>query len=130
MKVIQKKALLLLWSVFCLINIIARGLYNQWYHRWDLLKKCVKICSNDYVRSRWEGKNKSDQRWLRVIADCIYRSPAFWLGYLAFVLDGWSKPRADSGPNRPPASAGQLSGGRAAFSDPFCTPCIALDLTV
>ena len=38
------------------------------------------------------------------------RSPAFWLGRLAFVPDGWSKPRADSGPNRPPAS-----GGRAAF---------------
>ena len=58
------------------------------------------------------------------------RFSAFWLGCLAFVPDGWSKPRADSGPNRPPASAGQPSGGRAAFSDPFCTPCIALDLTV
>ena len=35
---------------------------------------------------------------------------AFWLGRLAFEPDGRSKPRADSGPNRPPASA-----GRAAF---------------
>ena len=43
------------------------------------------------------------------------RSPAFWLCRLAFVPDGWSKPRVDSGPNRPPASAGQPSGGRAAF---------------
>ena len=40
--------------------------------------------------------------------------PAFWLGRLAFVPGGCSKPRAGSGPNRPPAS-----GGRTAFSDPF-----------
>ena len=59
-----------------------------------------------------------------------YHSPAFWLGCLAFVPDRWSKPRTDSGSNRPPTSAGQPSGGRAAFSDPFCTPCITLDLTV
>ena len=56
----------------------------------------------------------------------FHRFSAFWLGRLAFVPDGRSKPRADSGPNRPPASAGQPSGGRAAFQ----TPCIALDPTV
>ena len=44
---------------------------------------------------------------------------AFWLGHLAFVPDGWSKPRADSGPNRPPASAGQPLGGRAALLSPL-----------
>ena len=38
---------------------------------------------------------------------------------LAFVPDGRSKPRADSGPNRPPASAGQPSGGRAALLSPL-----------
>ena len=48
-----------------------------------------------------------------------YRFSAFWLGRLAFVPDGRSKPRADSGPNRPPASAGQPSGGRAAFLIPM-----------
>ena len=45
--------------------------------------------------------------------------PAFWLGRLAFVPDGCSKPRADSGPNRPPVSAGQPSGGRAALLSPL-----------
>ena len=55
-----------------------------------------------------------------------YCFSAFWLGRLAFVPDGRSKPRADSGPNRPSVSAGQPSGGRAAFQ----IPCIALDLTV
>ena len=45
--------------------------------------------------------------------------PAFELGRLAFVPDECSKPRADSGPNRPPASAGQPSGGRAALLSPL-----------
>ena len=76
-----------------------------------------------YLPVRWGRQQISAFRGL-------YRFSAFWLGRLAFVPDGWSKPRADSGPNRPPASAGQPSGGRAAFSDPFCTLCIALDLTV
>ena len=56
----------------------------------------------------------------------VDRVSAFWLGRVAFVPDGRSKPRADSGPNRPPASGRQTSGGQAAFQ----TPCIALDLTV
>ena len=58
-----------------------------------------------------------------------HRFSAFWLGRLAFVLDGRSKPRADSGPNRPLTSAGQSSGGRAAFQI-LMHACIALDLTV
>ena len=50
----------------------------------------------------------------REISD-FYCVLAFWLGRLAFVPDGRSKPRADSGPNRPPVSVWQPSGGRAAF---------------
>ena len=38
---------------------------------------------------------------------------------MSFVPDGCSKPRADSWPNRPPASAGQPSGGRAALLSPL-----------
>ena len=43
----------------------------------------------------------------------------FWLGRLAFVPDGRSKSRADSGLKRPPASVGQPLGGRAAFQTPM-----------
>ena len=72
--------------------------------------------------------NKGEKR--RGFTEDSYRRPnrfsVFWLDRLAFVPDGRSKSRADSGPNRPPASAGQPSGGQAAFQ----TPCIALDLTV
>ena len=56
----------------------------------------------------------------------IYTSPAFWLGRLAFVSDGISKPMADSRPKGP-----QLRLGHPRVGDLlFCPPCIALDLTV
>ena len=49
--------------------------------------------------------------------------PAFWLGRPAFVPDGCSKPRADSGPNRPPLRLGNLRVGELHF----CPLCTALD---
>ena len=61
----------------------------------------------------------SSRVWWEAATNTTACSPAFKLGRLAFVPDGRSKPRADSGPNRPPASAGQPSGGRAALLSPF-----------
>ena len=53
-------------------------------------------------------------------ANCAYD---IWLGCLAFVPDGCSKPRADSGPNRPPLRLGNLRVGELHF----CPLCTALD---
>ena len=54
---------------------------------------------------------------------------AFWLGRLAFVSDGVSKPMADLWPKDPQLRFGHLRVGELLFC-PLCTPCIALDLTV
>ena len=58
-----------------------------------------------------------------------YASPAFWLGRLAFVSDGVSKPMADSRPKDPQPRLGHPRVGELLFRPP-CTTCIALDLTV
>ena len=81
----------------------------------DIVISEFKLQSRYYIHFRSNTLGKGMNRF-----------SAFWLGHLTFVPDGRSKSRADSGPNRPPVSAGQPSGGQAAFQ----TPCIALDLTV
>ena len=53
-----------------------------------------------------------------LVTDCTPPQLFSWAVWHSCRM-GVRKPRADSGPNRPPASAGQPSGGRAALLSPL-----------
>ena len=96
-----KKRWKTIFRAFCNWMIILWGYANAFDHIFN-------HSNSRYLRDNYNIP-------IRILYLFLICPPAFWLGRLAFVPDGWSKPRADSEPNRPPASAGQPSGGRAAF---------------
>ena len=75
--------------------------------------------TNNGLPNYQEKRKISNLETLNISPTEMDRFSAVWLGRLAFVPDGRSKSRADSGPNRRPASGGQPSGGRAAFQIPM-----------